>query len=180
MNYFGLMTENFFDGNVEGKATVTDIWQYYVTAAYHSKCLIDSSTNTYCLFSPLSPGFTQPALLNTSSPDTLCKENSCGTQSAYLFAPIKTIYKYDPTNVTESREGGDLPMLSLEEACPGIDTSEYPLREEDVTAEMLKSGSTSGDSKTGGDKPSAAVLISVSSGNVVAAVVVGLVGLLTL
>lgn len=71
-------------------------------------------------------------------------------------------------------------MLSLEEACPGIDTSEYPLREEDVTAEMLKSGSTSGDSKTGGDKPSAAVLISVSSGNVVAAVVVGLVGLLTL
>ncbi|KAF3096610.1 hypothetical protein TWF569_002592 [Orbilia oligospora] len=149
-----------------------------------------SSSKTYCLLAPETPGYTQPGLLNTSNPDALCKENTCATQSAYLFSPIKTIYKYDPTNITESRDreesNGDLPMLTLEEACPDIDTSEYPLREEDVTAEMLKSGSTGGNGNNNGgatkdgDKPGAAVGMNIDSRNLMAAVVVGFVGLLAL
>ncbi|KAK6518707.1 hypothetical protein TWF506_005845 [Arthrobotrys conoides] len=179
LNYFGLLDENFFDEDMGRNATATDVWQYYITVAYHSKCLVDSTTKTYCLLNPSSSGFAQPALLNTSNPSALCKENSCGTQSAYLFSPIKTIYKYDPTNITESRDregsNGDLPMLNLEEACPDIDTSKYPLREEDVTAEMLKSGNTGG-----GDKPNAAVGVTISSTNLMVAVVVAFVGFLTL
>ncbi|KAK6331387.1 hypothetical protein TWF730_004469 [Orbilia blumenaviensis] len=186
LNYFGLMSDDFFDGNVT--TTTVDVWQYYITAAYHSKCMRDFSTsaNTYCILSPDSQGFAQPAILNTSNPDALCKNNVCGTQSAYLFAPIKTIYKFDTSNTTgEDREeggrdsNGDLPMITLEEACPGIDTSEYPLREEDVTAEMLKSGSTGGNSS--GDKPNAAAGgVSVSFGNVAVAAVVGILGFLAL
>ncbi|KAK6342410.1 hypothetical protein TWF718_007811 [Orbilia javanica] len=179
LNYFGLMSEDFFDGDVGRKTTKEDVWQYYITAAYHSKCLVDSS-KTYCILSPLASGFTQPALLNTSNPDSLCKENTCGTQSAYLFAPIKTIYKYDPANVTESREGGDLPMLTLEEACPGIDTSSYPLREEDVTAEMLKSGSTTDGKSNSPDKSSAVLGMKVTAGSIMSAVAISIFGLLAL
>ncbi|KAF3100298.1 hypothetical protein TWF102_005184 [Orbilia oligospora] len=190
LNYFGLLSEKFFDEDVGRNATATDVWQYYITAAYHTKCLVDFSSKTYCLLAPETPGYTQPGLLNTSNPDALCKENTCATQSAYLFSPIKTIYKYDPTNITESRDreesNGDLPMLTLEEACPDIDTSEYPLREEDVTAEMLKSGSTGGNGNNNGgatkdgDKPGAAVGMNIDSRNLMAAVVVGFVGLLAL
>ncbi|KAK6515857.1 hypothetical protein TWF281_004448 [Arthrobotrys megalospora] len=177
LNYFGLMSDGFFDGNVTSKTS--DVWQYYITAAYHSKCMKDFSTNQYCVLSPTAAGFTQPAILNASNPDALCKDNSCGTQSAYLFAPIKTIYKYDANNVTEGREGGDLPMLTLEEACPGIDTSKFAAREEDITAEMLKSGSD-GKSSGGSDKPNGAVGMRVCAHNVLAAVVVGIVGFLAL
>ncbi|KAK6503800.1 hypothetical protein TWF481_008806 [Arthrobotrys musiformis] len=177
LNYFGLMSDGFFDDNIT--STTQDVWQYYITAAYHSKCLLDLSTKSYCLLSSTSSGFTQPAILNISNPDTLCKENTCGTQSAYLFAPIKTIYKYDPTNVTEGREGGDLPMITLEEACPDIDTSGYPTRESDITAEMLESGATTSNS-SGGDKKNSAAAMRISGANVVAAVVVGVLGFMVL
>ncbi|KAF3927981.1 hypothetical protein ABW20_dc0110057 [Dactylellina cionopaga] len=183
LNYFGLNREGFFDNGTN--ATIADIYQYYITASYHAKCLkqLNKTPSKYCILTDQS-SFAQPALLNTSNPDTLCKYNTCGTQAAYLWEPVKTIYKYDPANQTESSGNGesDLPMLSLEEACPGIDTSKYPAREADVTAEML-GGSSSGNGGTnggnptgGGDKPNAAPGKAVEKMTVMFGVVLGMVG----
>ncbi|KAK6532791.1 hypothetical protein TWF281_006967 [Arthrobotrys megalospora] len=168
LNYSGLRKdagEEFGDDAV--KATI-DVQQYIITAAYHSKCLKDVSKNSYCALSPETRISDTAVAYNSSDPDPLCKDNSCGTQFAYLYSPVKVIV--DVRNVTRNTKQEDIPVVTLEVACPNIDTSKYPLREEDVTADMLKSD----------DKPNAAAGMGVSVVNVVAAVVVGMLGFLAL
>ncbi|EPS45515.1 hypothetical protein H072_530 [Dactylellina haptotyla CBS 200.50] len=188
LQYFGLTSDTFFDGL--GNFTTADVQQYYITAAYHSKCLINinqkQGESKYCILTEYS-GFTQPSYLNTSNPDALCKDNTCGTQSAYLWAPVKTIYEYDPNNRTSAGEDNNLPMLSLEEACPGIDTSKYPQREADITAAQLGGSSTTGGGNNNGgnststdDKPNAAVGVVVERMSVILAAAVGVVAYLAL
>ncbi|KAF3915864.1 hypothetical protein AA313_de0201559 [Arthrobotrys entomopaga] len=151
LEYFGVELDNFFDDNTP--ATTTDVWQYYITAEYWSKCLINMNPqpneSKYCLLSGGGTGWTESLIYNTSSPDTLCQDN-CGTQAAYVWAPVKVIYEYDPKNATIVQGESDLPMITLEQACPKLDTSKYPVREADV--KMDGSGSSTGtDTPSGGN-----------------------------
>ncbi|KAK6537201.1 hypothetical protein TWF694_011398 [Orbilia ellipsospora] len=152
LDYFGVDVEHFLDDNTT--TTLPDVWQYYITSEYWSKCLTNlnpqPNESKYCLLTG-DNGFTNSLIYNTSSPSTLCQDNNCGTQSAYLWAPVKMIYEYDPKNKSIVEGDEDLPMITLEQACPGLDTSKYPVREADVTAEMLggSTGGTSGGSSGG-------------------------------
>ncbi|KAK6527622.1 hypothetical protein TWF694_004606 [Orbilia ellipsospora] len=186
---FGIDVNDFLKNNTT--TTVEDVWQYYVTAEYWSKCLTtlnpQQNQSPYCLISnPTS--LTQPIIFNSSSPAAFCNNtsNTCDTQSAYLWAPVKVIYEISSPNSTVGDSGGDIngdnmPMISLGEACPEIDTSRYPIRESQVTAAMLAgngtaiNGTTRGNS-TGGGKKSNGTGVVVDVLGVVMAVGIGIVG----
>lgn len=171
LKYFDLLNATYFGMEM----SVADVQQYYITASYWSKCLTDlnpePNQSKYCILkdkAARSYGITTVGYLNVTSPDTLCKQNSCATQFAYLSAPQKTIYKYDERNATNSdSRDGELPTLTLEQACPGIDTSKYPTREENVAA-----GATSGNGSGGsGGKANAGARVAVQGSTAFAVVI---------
>ncbi|KAK6355532.1 hypothetical protein TWF696_004631 [Orbilia brochopaga] len=143
LKYFDLLNSSYYGMDM----SVSDVQQYYITSAYWSRCLTDltpkEGQTKYCVLKNGTPGIFQSGILNVSNTDALCKENNCATQYAYLSDPVKTIYRYDEANITNSDSPDEeMPMLTLKQACPGIDTGKYPTREEDVTEAMLASGST--------------------------------------
>ncbi|KAK6347936.1 hypothetical protein TWF718_005756 [Orbilia javanica] len=164
LNYSGLREDAAKEFGDEAVSSATNMQQFIITAAYHSKCLRDLSNGAYCVRTHETDNIS----FNSSDPDPLCKEDTCGTQFAYLYAPVKVILDVRNTNRNTKKE--DIPVVSLEVACPGIDTSGYPLREEDVAADTLKSD----------DKPNAAAAMGVSVANVVAAVAGGILLFLAL
>lgn len=191
LNYFGLMADNFFDAGLN--YTIADVQQYYITATYHSKCLVDlkpqPNQSKYCL---LNNSTSQSSIYNTSDPDSLCVDNTCGTQAAYVWAPVKVIYEYNITNITlnPGASKGDLPMVSLEEACPNLDTSGFPTLEADITASQLSNSSgngtksnNNGGSSGNGTKtntPNSAVGGAMVERTAVFAVILGVAGYLLL
>ncbi|KAF3928804.1 hypothetical protein ABW21_db0208196 [Orbilia brochopaga] len=152
LKYFDLMNASYYGMEM----SVSDVQQYYITASYWSKCLTDLSPkpqqSKYCVNENGSPGIFMSGIYNVSNPDALCKDNSCATQFAYLSAPVNVLYKYDDRNISNSDSvDNELPMLSLTDACPGIDTSKYPTREENLSDADLANGKTtsSGGSSSG-------------------------------
>ncbi|EWC46055.1 hypothetical protein DRE_04629 [Drechslerella stenobrocha 248] len=162
LDYFGLRNSTFYGDDDEedsGPVDSNDVYQYYITATYFSKCLTDPNPrqgeSKFCVLqrepgSNADPtGYMRPSYLNTSNPDALCGgSNTCALASAYLWAPLKTIYKIDPANMTESRR--EPPMLTLEEACPNVDTSKFPTREANL-AQGGSGGNNNNNNNNGGN-----------------------------
>ncbi|EWC47445.1 hypothetical protein DRE_00413 [Drechslerella stenobrocha 248] len=95
-----------------------------------------------------------PTTFYTDDPDAFCAVTTCGAQAAYLWAPKNIITKVSPKlknkkrtpvagggedkkndpkagghakSAAEPEKGG---LISLKEACPHIDTSKFPRRED--------------------------------------------------
>jgi hypothetical protein len=193
LDYFGLTTGNFFDDE-EVKLSYDEVVQYTVSSAYHFKCLKPinpkSGDAKYCLLKNEDPEDSPVPIFNTSNSAALCKDDTCAQQYAYLSIPREIIYKYDPQDLSNGGEN-NVTLITIQEACPGLDTSEFPLLESEVSKQLGNSptgtGGNGGSETTTGapgatntDTPSSALGKTVEMTLLVGSVTLGIFGYLVL
>ncbi|RVD80452.1 uncharacterized protein DFL_008349 [Arthrobotrys flagrans] len=124
----------------------TDLQQFFLNGVYWDKCLVDlvkpqNGGSKWCVlqWEEIIAAETShpPDLFSVSDPDDFCKDQTCGAQFAYLSAPKKYIRKLDDKKGLKAGEEPKIKLITLKEACPKIDTSKFPKREEKVTASDL-------------------------------------------
>ncbi|KAF3164664.1 hypothetical protein TWF751_009557 [Orbilia oligospora] len=119
-----------------------DLQQFFINDVYWDKCLVDlgkpqNGGSKWCVLQweaiIAAENTHLPDLFATSDPDDFCKDQTCGAQFAYLSAPKKYIRKLDDKKGLKAGEDPKIEMVTLKDACPKIDTSKFPKREEKVT-----------------------------------------------
>ncbi|KAK6356784.1 hypothetical protein TWF718_001125 [Orbilia javanica] len=143
----------------------SDLQQFFINEVYWEKCLVDlnkprNGGSKWCILQWEQIIATEsshyPDVITTSDPDDFCKAQTCGAQFGYLSAPKKKIRKLDDKNLKAGQEP-KIDMVSLKEACPKINTTAFPKREEKVTdAEIVSnlavSEKSESDDKATSDK----------------------------
>ncbi|KAK6354622.1 hypothetical protein TWF696_003763 [Orbilia brochopaga] len=161
------------NSTTDGKYTDSDLQQFFISGIYWDKCLTELNTNQkygasrYCISQTAEAyagekGTKVPTTFYTDDAENFCKASTCGAQAAYLWAPKKIITKVSGKKV--KRDGGkshaaakgakaapakavEAPkgdLISLDEACPNIDTSRFPKREGGAAAKSAGNKTVSG------------------------------------
>ncbi|KAJ6261516.1 hypothetical protein Dda_4186 [Drechslerella dactyloides] len=153
----------------------SDLEQFFINEVYWDKCLTELNlkygSSKYCAVQAAEAysgkaGAKIPTNFDPNDAETFCGATTCGAQSAYLWAPKKIINKVAGGKKTTKRDGGHKPakkppvkstetkgeLISLKDACPKIDTSRFPKREEANKA----GGAAATDSAAKGGKTGAA------------------------
>ncbi|KAK6333763.1 hypothetical protein TWF730_003946 [Orbilia blumenaviensis] len=142
----------------------SDLQQFFINSVYWDKCLVDlvkpqAGNSKWCILqweaAVSKESDHPPNFFIGSDPDDFCKDQTCGAQQAYLYAPKKFIKKIGDLKDLRSDEP-KIESVYLKDVCPKIDTSKFPKREEsikdsEVAAVAEKSES---DEKTSGEKSS--------------------------
>ncbi|KAK6509761.1 hypothetical protein TWF481_004491 [Arthrobotrys musiformis] len=130
----------------------SDLQQFFLNDVYWDKCLVDlvkpqNGGSKWCVLQweeIIAAETSQlPNMFITSDPDDFCKDQTCGAQFAYLSAPKKYIKKIDDKKKLKAGEATKVELITLKEACPKLNTSKFPKREENISATDLTAVTTS-------------------------------------